>query len=264
MTRRSSFRSPGINLHAAIRTARRHEHRLPSGLGNEACRDFRRRVWMVKLAEGLLAALFGIAVSYLFVFGWIVFLKRRAGCVWRIMLAAAATAGLGLAAEMASLGLAAAPAGRCGAAVAAHVSAARRPVAGHRGTGAAGSRSRWAQRAAGAGGDGTGGGGGEGPGFHPCRAAMRGIASGAGRPPESLRWPCWRLVWSTRRRAMPSLAGSRRGGTSSATLLPRSEPLARAPRRALCGALCSAGAPDAPETQRSPERARLASANSRR
>jgi hypothetical protein len=31
-------------------------------------RDFRRRVWTVKLAEGLLAALFGIVVSYLLVF----------------------------------------------------------------------------------------------------------------------------------------------------------------------------------------------------
>jgi hypothetical protein len=31
-------------------------------------RDFRRRVWAVKLAEGLLAAIFGIAVSYLLVF----------------------------------------------------------------------------------------------------------------------------------------------------------------------------------------------------
>ena len=31
--------------------------------------DFRRRVWAVKLAEGLFAAVFGIAVSYLLVFG---------------------------------------------------------------------------------------------------------------------------------------------------------------------------------------------------
>jgi hypothetical protein len=31
--------------------------------------DFRRRVWVVKLAEGLFAAVFGIAVSYLLVFG---------------------------------------------------------------------------------------------------------------------------------------------------------------------------------------------------
>jgi hypothetical protein len=31
--------------------------------------DFRRRVWAVKLAEGLFAAIFGIAVSYLIVFG---------------------------------------------------------------------------------------------------------------------------------------------------------------------------------------------------
>ena len=30
--------------------------------------DFRRRVWMVKLLEGVLAAAFGIALSYLLVF----------------------------------------------------------------------------------------------------------------------------------------------------------------------------------------------------
>ena len=29
---------------------------------------FRRRVWVVKLAEGVLAAIFGIALSYLLVF----------------------------------------------------------------------------------------------------------------------------------------------------------------------------------------------------
>ena len=30
--------------------------------------DFRRRVWIIKLAEGILAALFGLALSYLAVF----------------------------------------------------------------------------------------------------------------------------------------------------------------------------------------------------
>src|SRR5580698_4527806 len=58
--------------------------------------DFRRRVWMVKLLEGVLAAAFGIALSYLLVFvldrfwetpGWVRLLLLTGG---------AATLGLGL------------------------------------------------------------------------------------------------------------------------------------------------------------------------
>ena len=43
------------------------ELELPSGIRGKL-EEFRRRVWMVKLAEGLLAALFGLLLSYLFVF----------------------------------------------------------------------------------------------------------------------------------------------------------------------------------------------------
>ena len=58
--------------------------------------DFRRRVWVVKLAEGLLAALFGIAVSYLLVFTLDRFFETSALVRLGIFIAGAATLGLGL------------------------------------------------------------------------------------------------------------------------------------------------------------------------
>ncbi len=59
--------------------------------------DFRRRVWIIKLAEGILAALFGLALSYLAVFVLDRFFETPA-CWLRfcILLAGAATLGLGL------------------------------------------------------------------------------------------------------------------------------------------------------------------------
>ncbi|MES2568711.1 MAG: hypothetical protein V4710_01500, partial [Verrucomicrobiota bacterium] len=58
--------------------------------------DFRRRVWIVKLAEGLLAALFGIALSYLLVFVLDRFLETPAWLRLGILLVGSATLGLGL------------------------------------------------------------------------------------------------------------------------------------------------------------------------
>ena len=58
--------------------------------------DFRRRVWTVKLAEGLLAALFGLVVSFLAVFALDRFLETPSWLRLVILLAGAATLGLGL------------------------------------------------------------------------------------------------------------------------------------------------------------------------
>ena len=58
--------------------------------------DFRRRVWIIKLAEGVLAALFGLALSYLAVFVLDRFLETPAWLRFCILLAGAATLGLGL------------------------------------------------------------------------------------------------------------------------------------------------------------------------
>jgi hypothetical protein len=58
--------------------------------------DFRRRVWVVKLTEGLLAALFGIALSYLHVFALDRFFETPAWLRLALLVAAAATLGLGL------------------------------------------------------------------------------------------------------------------------------------------------------------------------
>src|SRR4030095_4277839 len=58
--------------------------------------DYRRRVWLVKLAEGFLAALFGIALSYLLVFALDRFFETPRWlrvCIWA---AGAAAFGLGL------------------------------------------------------------------------------------------------------------------------------------------------------------------------
>src|SRR4051794_1082176 len=58
--------------------------------------DFRRRVWLVKLAEGLLAALFGIAISYLLVFALDRFFETPGWLRLTLLVAGAATLGLGL------------------------------------------------------------------------------------------------------------------------------------------------------------------------
>ena len=41
---------------------------LPSRM-TDALRQYRKRVWAIKLAEGALAALFGLVISYFVVFG---------------------------------------------------------------------------------------------------------------------------------------------------------------------------------------------------
>lgn len=58
--------------------------------------DFRRRVWIVKLAEGLLAAIFGITLSYLFVFALDRFFETPGWIRMLILITGAATLGLGL------------------------------------------------------------------------------------------------------------------------------------------------------------------------
>lgn len=58
--------------------------------------DFRRRVWVVKLAEGLLAALFGIALSYLFVFALDRVLETPGSVRLALLFAGGAALGLGL------------------------------------------------------------------------------------------------------------------------------------------------------------------------
>jgi len=58
--------------------------------------DFRRRVWIVKLAEGALAALFGLTLSYLLVFVLDRFCETPVWARTFILVAGAATLGLGL------------------------------------------------------------------------------------------------------------------------------------------------------------------------
>ena len=58
--------------------------------------DFRRRVWVVKLAEGLLAALFGIVLSYLLVLALDRFFETPGWLRLSLLLAGAAGLGLGL------------------------------------------------------------------------------------------------------------------------------------------------------------------------
>src|SRR5271163_4496098 len=58
--------------------------------------DFRRRVWIVKLAEGIFAALFGLALSYLLLFILDRFCEPPAWLRFCILLAGTATLGLGL------------------------------------------------------------------------------------------------------------------------------------------------------------------------
>ena len=68
--------------------------KLPSVLETKLA-DFRRRVWVVKLAEGLLAALFGIALSYLLVFALDRFFETPGWLRLTLLVAGAATLGLG-------------------------------------------------------------------------------------------------------------------------------------------------------------------------
>jgi hypothetical protein len=58
--------------------------------------DFRRRVWIVKLLEGALGAVFGIALSYLVVFGLDRVMETPAALRWAILLTLAITLGLTL------------------------------------------------------------------------------------------------------------------------------------------------------------------------
>ena len=68
---------------------------LPPSLETKL-RDFRRRVWAVKLAEGLLAAAAGIGLSYLLVFGLDRLWETPAGLRWALLAAGAATLLVGL------------------------------------------------------------------------------------------------------------------------------------------------------------------------
>ena len=58
--------------------------------------DFRRRVWLIKLAEGMLAAAFGLALSYVIVFALDRFFDTPAWLRGSILFAGAAVLGLGL------------------------------------------------------------------------------------------------------------------------------------------------------------------------
>ncbi|MEM7146983.1 MAG: hypothetical protein AAF591_17765 [Verrucomicrobiota bacterium] len=68
---------------------------LPPILENKLA-DYRRRVWVVKLAEGILAALFGIALSYVLVFVLDRFIETPGWLRGVIMFAGAAVLGFGL------------------------------------------------------------------------------------------------------------------------------------------------------------------------
>lgn len=85
--------------------------------------DFRRRVWVLKLTEGLFAAVFGIALSYLVVFVLDRFLETSAWLRLVLFDFRGDDFGAGVAIEMAFLGLASASAGRCCAAFTADFSA---------------------------------------------------------------------------------------------------------------------------------------------
>jgi hypothetical protein len=58
--------------------------------------DFRRHVWVVKLSEAVLAAAFGIALSYLIVFTLDRFFETPGWVRLCILIAGAATLGIGL------------------------------------------------------------------------------------------------------------------------------------------------------------------------
>ncbi len=64
---------------------------LPAGICDKLD-DFRRRVWLLKLTEGILAACFGLSVSYLIVFGFDRFWNTPTSLRWLIL--GAGTAGL--------------------------------------------------------------------------------------------------------------------------------------------------------------------------
>src|SRR3954462_5454390 len=83
---RSLSRLPFGNLLPAMETS------LPPILETKLA-DFRRRVWVVKLAEGALGAVFGIALSYLVVFVLDRFMETPAGLRWAILLTRATIIG---------------------------------------------------------------------------------------------------------------------------------------------------------------------------
>ncbi len=68
---------------------------LPPALASRLA-EFRRRVWIIKLAEGLLAALFGLALSYVIVFALDRFFDTPDWARGLILVAGAAVLGLGL------------------------------------------------------------------------------------------------------------------------------------------------------------------------
>jgi hypothetical protein len=70
-------------------------HPLPPVLSSKLA-EFRRRVWVVKLAEGILAAAFGLAISYLFVLGLDRLFNTPAWLRGLFLLAGALVPGLGL------------------------------------------------------------------------------------------------------------------------------------------------------------------------
>jgi hypothetical protein len=76
-------------------TAMNGSHPLPPVLSSKLA-EFRRRVWVVKLAEGILAALFGLAISYLFVLALDRFFETPAWLRGLFLLAGAIVPGLGL------------------------------------------------------------------------------------------------------------------------------------------------------------------------
>ncbi len=68
---------------------------LPSGLAGKLA-DYRRRVWIVKLAEGILASIFGLALSYILVLGLDRLIDTPAWLRALLLVAGAAVPGLGL------------------------------------------------------------------------------------------------------------------------------------------------------------------------
>ena len=86
--------------------------------------DFRRRVWIVKLAEGVLAAAFALAVSYLLVFALDRVMETPGWLRGTLLLGGALVLGLGLPLKWHRWGVAAAAAGGRRAAAAPDVSRA--------------------------------------------------------------------------------------------------------------------------------------------
>ena len=203
---------------------------------------FRRRVWIVKLAEGIFAALFGLGLSYLLVFVLDRFGETPAWARFCILLAGAATLGLGLPLkwhrwvwrqrrleDVARLIRMTFP--RLGDQLLGIVELVRRMDRGMRAAASGScrlrssrhlSRSRIAISAA------------------PCR--MRGIASGPSRRRASSVWPwlAFVVVAPAARNALVALA--RAVGECRALHVCRCRAAAREHRRALRGAVQPAGA----------------------